>query len=396
MKTIAPSILAFVVCSMSSAPARGQAAAPEASSKPRVGHAVRSPEVLPDGRVTFRFRAPGAKEVSVVREGEPRLSLTKDDRGIWSATTDKLAPDIYTYTFVVDGVAIADPANPLCKSIVNGGHESLVHVPGAAALAWEAGDVPHGTVHRHVHRSKVVGEAREYFVYTPPGYDAADKHCYPVLYLLHGVMDDASAWTTAGRADVIFDNLIAQRKVKPMLVVMPLGYGFANVADRMNEQFGGPALQKKFLDAMSAYLLDELIPAVEGGYRVAGDREARAIAGLSMGGAQALYIGLNHPDRFAWIGSFSGALVMYGGPYAKWFPDLSAEGRPKLRLVWISCGAGDFLLGVNRKFTDWLKSNGVRCTTVEPPGAHAWPVWRRNLIEFAPQLFQDKSDPARP
>jgi enterochelin esterase family protein len=395
MKIAWPTVAASLAIAILPASARAQATAPANPPKPRFGHAVRSPEVDADGRVTFRFRAPGAKEVAVFREGEPKLAMTRDDHGVWSATTDKLPPDFYTYTFVVDGVVLADPSNPLCKPIVSGGNESLVHVPGRASLPWEVNDVPHGTLHRHVHNSKVIGEAREFLVYTPPGYDAADPRRYPVLYLLHGVMDDATAWTTAGRADVILDNLVAQRKAKPMVVVMPLGYGFTNVPDRVGEQFGGPSVQKKFLDAMSGYVLGELIPAVEGSYRVAPDRDSRAIAGLSMGGAQALYIGLNHPDRFAWIGSFSGALTMYGGPYAKWFPGVVAESRPEVRLLWTSCGSADFLLGANRKFIDWLKSNGVRCTLTETPGAHAWPVWRRNLCDFASQLFQEKTVPAQ-
>jgi enterochelin esterase family protein len=366
----------------------GTPAQPEKGLPPRVGQTVRSPEVWPDGRVTFRFRAANAKSVSLVREGVKRLPLTKDDRGTWSVTTDPWPPDVYMYQFVVDGVVLADPANPAFRPVVTGGAESMVHVPGPSSLSWEPRDVPHGILHRHRERSKTIGELRDFWVYTPPGYDAVAQRTYPTLYLLHGVMDDASAWTTAGLAQTILDNLIADGGVKPMLVVMPLGYGFANVTDQIGMQFGGPATQKRIMDVLTHYVLDELMPLVEHAYKVTKDREARAIAGLSMGGAQALFIGLNHPARFAWVGAFSSALVMFGEPFTSWFPGLTAEANPRLRLLWIACGKEDFLLGVNRKYKAWLRLKGVPFIDFETPGAHAWPVWRRNLAEFAPLLFR--------
>jgi enterochelin esterase family protein len=387
-----PLVLALVAVGILAAPGRGQAPQPENRPQPRMGHAVRSPQVQPDGRVQFRFHAPNAKQVFLAREGMPRLAMSKDDRGTWSITTDVLQPDLYCYQFVVDGVVLADPANPMCKPIVTGGHESIVHVPGPASLSWEPQDVPHRTLHRHVYQSRVLGEARPLLVYTPPGYDPAAAQTYPVLYLLHGVMDDETAWTTAGQTHVILDNLIARRKARPMLVVMPLGYGFPNVPDRMREQFGAPAGQQKIMDALTRLLLDEVIPQVERDYRVTRDREARAIAGLSMGGSQALSIGLNHRDRFAWIGSFSGALIMYGQPFGKWFPDLKVRADSRVRLLWLACGTEDFLLGVNRNYKEWLKTNEVPFTAVETPGAHAWQVWRRNLTEFVPLLFQPRAD----
>jgi enterochelin esterase-like enzyme len=365
-----------------------QATQPKELQRPRVGQAVRSPVVQADGRVIFRFRAPGATKVSLARDGLKLVAMTKDAQGVWSITTDPLAPDLYLYQFVVDGVVMADPANPLSKPVVTGGAESIVHVPNVAAESWEPHDVPHGVLHRHCNPSKIIGEDREFWVYTPPGYDPSAGKTYPVLYLLHGVMDDASAWTTAGRAHVILDNLIAAGKAKPMLVVMPFGYGLTNVPDRMAEQFGPPRTQRKIMDVFSRYLIEELIPNVEREYRVAKDRDARAIAGLSMGGAQALFIGLNHPDRFSWIGSFSGALIMYDKPFEKWFPSLTAKTNPPVQLLWVACGTQDFLLGTNRKFQDWLKSNKIAFTAVETSGSHAWTVWRRNLIEFAPLLFR--------
>jgi enterochelin esterase-like enzyme len=359
---------------------------------PRFGSMVRSPEVHPDGRVTFRFRAPHAKQVGLARSGMRGVAMQKDDSGVWSVTTAPLPPGFYDYRFAVDGVSLIDPANPLLATKVMGNHESIVHVPGPASLSWERSDVPRGTLHRHSYLSKVVGEEREFTVYTPPGYDPVGDKKYPVLYLLHGVTDDATAWTTVGRAHVILDNLIAQGKAKPMLMVFPFGYGFPNVPDRVGELFQAGIDQKKLMDAFAVTLLDEVIPQVERAYRVTADREARAIAGLSMGGSQALYIGLNHADRFAWVGSFSGAFVMYGGQFSKWFPHADAIGRPPTRLLWIGCGTEDFLFGANRAGKDWLKSKSVTFTAVETPGGHVWHVWRRNLTEFAPLLFREKAE----
>jgi enterochelin esterase-like enzyme len=349
---------------------------------------VRSPEVQKDGRVTFRFRAPNAKDVLVARDGAPRAAMKKDDQGVWSLTTDPLPPDVYPYSLVVDGTMLADPSNPLVKPIVMGGNQSLVHVPGPPELSWEVNDVPHGTLHRHFYRSAIAGEGRDFYVYTPPGYETG-KEEYPVLYLLHGITDDASAWTTAGRAHVILDNLIARGQARPMLVVMPLGYAFPNVAADLFKLFRDKAMQRQGMEKFSATVLDELVPQVEKAYRVARGRESRAIAGLSMGGAQSLYIGLNHPDAFGWIGSFSGAFVMYGDDYAGDFPSLSSETAARFRLIWLACGTEDFLIASHRKLEGWLKEKGVAFRSKETPGAHTWMVWRRYLTELAPLLFRE-------
>jgi enterochelin esterase family protein len=274
-------------------------------------------------------------------------------------------------------------------AIVMGGNSSLVHVPGPPELSWELKEVPRGTLHRHFYRSAVAGEERDFYVYTPPGYDPAGEVEYPILYLLHGITDDASAWTTAGRAHVILDNLIAEEKARPMLVVMPLGYGFPNIARDLFKLFGDPAMQRQSLEKFSATVLDELVPQVEKAYRVAGDRDSRAIAGLSMGGAQALHIGLNHPDRFGWVGSFSGAFVMYGDDYARHFPKLDGEAASRLRLLWLACGKEDFLIEPHRKFEGWMKEKGVKFHSKETPGAHTWMLWRRYLTEVAPLLFRE-------
>ena len=183
-----------------------------------------SPEVHPDGRVTFRLRAPNAKEVVLRCEGTKGGPMEKGAGGVWSMTTEPLKPDIYAYSFQVDGLHTIDPANPLLKyNLLN--TDSQVHVPGPATLPWEINNVPHGVIHRHLYRSAIVGDECPFLVYTPPGYDPAAKEPYPVLYLLHGYSDAEDAWISVGRANIILDNLIAQGKAKPMLIVMPLGYG---------------------------------------------------------------------------------------------------------------------------------------------------------------------------
>ncbi len=383
------SLIALSACLFSLTPAVSSGQEPPRTRPRGPMTPVRSPEVQKDGRVTFRFRAPNAKDVVVARDGAPPAPMKKDDQGLWSLTTDPLQPDVYPYSFRVDGTMLADPSNPLVKPIVMGGNQSLVHVSGPPELSWEINDVPRGTLHRHFYKSGIVGEGREFYVYTPPGYDPAGKEEYPVLFLLHGITDDATAWTTAGRAHVILDNLIARGQAKPMLVVMPLGYAFPNVADDVFKLFGDRPRQRESLEKFSATVLDELMPRVERSYRVAAGRDSCAIAGLSMGGAQALFIGLNHPDRFGWIASFSGAFVMYSDKFASEFPSLEPATASPFRLVWIACGTEDFLLARHRQFLDWLKGKGVAFRSKETPGAHTWMVWRRYLTELAPLLFRE-------
>jgi enterochelin esterase family protein len=207
-----------------------------------------------------------------------------------------------------------------------------------------------------------------------------------VLYLLHGYSDDARAWTEVGRAHVILDNLIAQGKARPMVVVMPLGYGAPEIVSRSGPPLRDPELRRRNYDRFRDALIGEMIPQVERNYRVLTDRVSRAIAGLSMGGAESLYIGLNALDRFAWIGAFStGGL---GEEFDKTFPALDAKANAQLRLLWVGCGTEDRLIELNRKFREWLKSREVRHAWVETPGAHTWMVWRRYLAEFVPLLFR--------
>ena len=347
---------------------------------------VVSPEVQPDNRVTFRFRAPNVKEVALSLEGAPKdLAMQKDGQGVWSVTTEPLVPDFYGYSFVSDGVHLIDPSNQLMKpNLLN--TTSQVHVPGAS-LPWEVGDVPHGEVHHHFYKSAVVGDQRDFYVYTPPGYDGRGKQTYPVLYLLHGFSDDASGWTAVGRANVILDNLIAQGKTKPMLVVMPLGYGAPEI---LLGGFGGfsrsPGLRDRNFAKFSEALLGEVMPRVESAYLVNKGRNSRAIAGLSMGGSESLLTGLNNLDKFAWVGALSSGGIPE--EFDKDFPNLDAKANSQLKVLWIACGVDDRLIELNRKLRSWLEARGVHKLDVETPGAHTWMVWRRNLVAFSGLLFR--------
>ncbi len=355
---------------------------------PRIFRAVRSPEVHADDRVTFRFHAPSAKSVLLSLDDGTPMKMDMDGRGSWSLTTVSLVPDFYTYFFIVDGVPTADPSNTLAMEVAVGGHESILHVPGPDSLSWEARDIPHGTLHQHEYTSRALSESRQYWVYTPPGFDPASQQRYPVLFLLHGVMDTGTAWITAGRANVILDNLINRGQAKPMIVVFPLGYGFPDFPDRVGDLLLNAVNQRKVMEVVAATLLDEIGPQVEKIYPVEKGRESRAIAGVSMGGAQAMQIGLNHLDSFAWIGSFSGAIPMFAEGSVAFFPHLDAAVNQRLRLFWVAIGTEDFLLESNREFGAWLESKGVLFAKVETPGAHGWPVWHRHLAAFLPLLFK--------
>jgi enterochelin esterase-like enzyme len=344
-----------------------------------------SPEVHPDNRVTFRFRAPNIKEAAISLEGIPKpIPMQKDDQGVWFLTTDPLAPDYYGYSIVADAVTLFDPSNHAIKPNFLY-RASELHVPGPPSLPWEIANVTHGEIHHHFYRSAVVGDDRDFFVYTPPGYDPRAKQTYPVLYLLHGFSDDASAWTAVGRANVILDNLIAQGKAKPMLVVMPLGYGAPEVL-LPDSGFRDPDIWQRNLDKFREALLTEVLPRVEAAYPVIKDRNSRAIAGLSMGGSESLLTGLNNLDKFGWIGAFSSG----GLPddFAKAFPSLDSKSTEQLHLLWIACGTDDHLIEINRKFRAWLASKSIKHTDIETPGYHTWMVWRRNLIEFSSLLFR--------
>src|SRR5262249_10779214 len=340
-------------------------------TQPGRGPAVRSPEVSSDGKITFRLRAPNAKEVAVTGIGE-RLPMTKDAQGVWSATTGVLKADIYTYSFNVDGLSMLDPSNKLQKSSYTGPGQSMVHVPGHDV--WERADGPHGNVTHHFYKSAIIGDQRDYYVYTPPNYDPNRAAPYPVFFLLHGLGDDARGWNDVGAANVILDNLINSGKAQPMIMVNTLGYG--------NPDGPSGAMRPDMIPTFAKALVEEVLPQVERNYRASRDRTQHAIAGLSMGGAETVYTALHYSDRFAYAGSFSGAFVMYpranppappsegagrGGrgqmppmsteDFEKSFAGLNgAKINSDLRVFWIACGTDDGLIGINRQFATWLDS----------------------------------------
>ena len=345
---------------------------------------VVSPEVSAEKKVTFRFRAANAKDVEVRCEGFKPAKMAFSD-GAWSYTSEPMEPDIYIYSFYVDGLRVLDPVNPLMKyNLLQS--DSEVHVPGPKTLPWEVNDVPHGVLHRHAYHSVIAGDNREYFVYTPPGYDAAAKKRYPTLYLLHGFSDDASAWSTVGCANVILDNLIAEGKAKPMIVVMPLGYGNLEVV--WARQGRNEDMRKRSVEKFHEILVKETIPMVEKEYRIQADRNSRAIAGLSMGGNEAFSVGLNELDKFASICGFSAGGM--GMDFDLQFPRLDEKANKQIKLLWAGCGEQDGLMKPNKRFEEWLTEKKITHIWKTIPGQHSFRVWRRNLAEVATLLFQDK------
>jgi enterochelin esterase-like enzyme len=350
--------------------------------------ALKSPEVHPDRTVTFRYKDPNAKTVLLRLEGRADpIPLTRDEAGLWALTTEPLSPENYGYRLIVDGVALMDPMDGNIRPNLQN-PSSVAPVPGTPAMLWERTDVPHGEITHHLYRSKKVNDNsqadRDLWVYTPPGYDQKRKDKYPVLYLLHGYSDDASGWWASGQANFILDNMIAQGKVKPMVIVMPLAYGTMDMIYKgWNVWTGDYALPIKNQEMFADQLIGEILPMAEARYNIARDPAHRAIAGLSMGGGHTLFIGLNHPDIFGYVGAMSSAVV------TKDF-DRFYAGRTKapLKLFWMSCGTEDGLITVNRTLGAWAKTNVKGEVSVnETPGMHTWLVWRENLITLAPLLF---------
>ncbi len=345
--------------------------------------ALQSPEVSPDHHVTFRILAPKAAEVTLTGDWlgtTPPPKLSKDERGIWSVTLGPFEPSIYIYSFTVDGMAIPDPINPHIKLRARTSG-SLLEVKDDSPAFWEPRDVPHGKVEINWEKSKAIaGETRAIWIYTPPDY-AKSTRPYPVLYLLHGSNDTAAGWTMAGNANFVMDNLLAERKVAPMIVVMPFGHA---TPFGVPVPPGGMSNDALFED----YLLKDVIPTVEAAYRVAPGRQNRAIAGLSMGGGQSLRIGLGHLDLFTAVGSFSGAVP---GDFETRFAALLKDAKgsnDKLTALWIGCGRQDSLFGRSKSLSDLLTKYEVRHTFHASEGVHNYTVWRKYLAEYAPLLFR--------
>jgi enterochelin esterase-like enzyme len=361
--------------------ARAQAPAPPPVPPPPPLTYV-SPEIHPDSTVTFRLRAPNAQKVDVTLEGTV-MPMQQDADGMWTATSPVLAPEIYSYRFVVDGTPLLDPRNAnIVSNLLSPSNDLLI--PGTPAMPWEPQAIPHGVLQHHFYTSQVVlglpNNQSDYYVYTPPGYSEKSHQRYPVLYLLHGFSDGADGWSSVGKANLILDSLIASGNAKPMIVVMTLGYGTMAVLKPGRT----PEINSQNIDLFGKALVTEVIPQVEANYHVSKKREDRAIAGLSMGGHESLVIGLNHPELFAWIGTFSAGL---NAKTVSELPTTSAA-KANLRLLWMACGVDDGLLKPNQAMIASLKAQGYAVTAVETPGHHQWPVWRDNLIHFTPLLFQ--------
>ena len=379
------------------APATAAKAVDSAAPTPLVAAPPTYPVVAPDGSATFHLVLPTAQKVELHLEGhKDAFPLEKSASGDWTVTVPALAPQLYSYSFSVDGTDVLDPHNTFIKTSFFS-NQNVFTVPGHPAMPWEPSSVPHGVVNHHYYHSDIVGIDSQYYVYTPPGFDPHSSQKYPVLYLLHGYSDDPSAWTFMGRANLILDNLIASGKAKPMIVVMPWGYGDMHIITNGWQSWRDPALVMSNFKHFGEALYREVMPAVKQQYPISDNREDHAIAGLSMGGAETLLIGLNHTDDFAYIGAFSaGGIGMPSGltdkHYEPIFPAITPQTAPaiqtKLKLLWIACGTEDGLNTPNQAFIAWLNQQGLKSTAIHTPGMHAWMVWRDNLSNFAPLLFQ--------
>jgi enterochelin esterase family protein len=302
--------------------------------------------------------------------------MTRNEDGVWSVTLGPAEPDIYEYSFVVDGLQIVDPSNSWLKVWLRNA-KNLVEIPGEEPMFFQEQKVPHGTVHIHKYQSKTLGVTRGLYVYTPPGYERNQKTKYPVLYLLHGMGDSEDTWTVVGRVNVIVDNLLAKNKVRPMVVVMPYGHTPSAPPDmRSIGNYG----------AFEKDLIEDVAPYVRKNYHVSSNRKDRAIAGLSMGGGQALSVGLGNLELFGWVGAFSSAV-----PRGRKLDNLLAKSEVinnKLHLLWVGCGRKDFLFKSNQNLIERLKADNIKHVAHITDGAHEWRLWRRYLNELVPLLFK--------
>jgi enterochelin esterase-like enzyme len=369
-----------------------------------------TPSIHPDRSITFTFKAPDAGSVQVAGGdglGLGPFPMTKGADGTWSVTTPPSVPGFHYYWLVLNGVSVNDPSSETYFGY--GKETSGIEVPEAGAGYYAITDVPHGEVRAKWYLSKTTGEWRRAFVYTPPGYDKSPSTRYPVLILQHGSGENETGWTRQGKAQFILDNLIAAGKARPMIVVMDRGY--ATRPGTQASMVGSNAWLQNLQVAFSSFeevILHDLIPMIDASYRTIPDREHRAMAGLSMGGMQTLFITLQHLDKFAYIGSFSGPIVprlnagnitadniqaetfdtkkAYGGAFA----DPSAFNK-RVRLLWLGVGSAEperFRVGISGA-VEALRAAGVRVEYFESNGtAHEWQSWRRDLHDFAPRLFR--------
>lgn len=341
------------------------------------------PQILPDSRVIFRIKAPDAQKVQI--DLGKKYDTQKDTGGYWMVTTDSISEGFHYYSLIIDGVAVADPSSETFYGM--GREASGIEIPFAGDAYYALKDVPHGDIRIENYFSTVTRSWREMYVYTPPGYDAAINQKYPVLYILHGGGEDERGWAMQGKANLILDNLIAEGKAKPMLIVMPdanIGMGGFSAA-------GIESSMKMF----EAEMKQSIIPFVEKNYRALTDAKNRALAGLSLGGIHTLYTGVNNTDMFSYLGVFSSGWIVpmmnstADAQYA--FMKANADKiNNNLKLFWLSQGGKDDIAYKNGQIMlgklDELK---IKHTYYQYPGGHTWPVWRNDLYNFAPLLFKN-------
>jgi enterochelin esterase family protein len=361
------------------------------------------PRVDSESRVQIRFKAPDASKVRVNFWSGPKAEMEKQADGFWTFTTPPMAPGLHYYTVIVEGAEVSDPGS----TAYFGGSKwaSAVEVPEAGATYYSPQNVPHGQVREVWYDSKVTGTWRRALVYTPPGYDTRPKERYPVLYLQHGGGEDESGWTRQGRANFILDNLIAAGKAKPMIVVMANGYARRAgqpVPDPRGMQPGSPEMRRAMQNMMGGFedeVTQVLIPFIDSTFRTIPDREHRAMAGLSMGGMQTFHVTFSHLDQFSYIGGFSGAANAFAGGNEKLDFKTAFNGAmadpvafsKRVHLLWIGIGTNEperMRQGI-LKLHGELEEAKIQHVFVQSPGTdHEWQTWRRNLLDFAPRLFQ--------
>ncbi|HEV2436168.1 MAG TPA: alpha/beta hydrolase-fold protein [Verrucomicrobiae bacterium] len=385
MKTV---IVAALLSVLVGAAALAQPGQPPADAKPAPSNVPggQFPKIDSERRAYFRIRAPEAKNVSVGLPGG--RAATEGADGLWTVTTDPLAPGFHYYSITVDGATVSDPASE--SYFGTGRMSSGIEVPSPGEDFYLPKDVPHGDIRAHYYFARSTGKIRRCFVYTPPGYDTNLTARYPVLYLQHGMGEDARGWPTQGRVGFILDNLIAEGKAEPMLVVMDDG-GITPGAMSGPRKDGRPM----FWDTFTHVLIEDIIPMIDSTYRSIPDRDHRAMAGLSLGGTQTMEITQAHLDDFAYIGIFS---APFGFPripegFHGLLGDPAAFAR-QVKVLFISIGTAEGgMTASGRNFHLALEKAGIKHVYYESQGtAHEWQTWRRSLYHFAPLLFQTTQD----
>lgn len=357
------------------------------------GQEIKSPEINNDNTVTFKLYAPKAEEVKLAGDWiQGTEAMIKDDKGLWSYTTAVMPSNLYSYSFLVDDVRVIDPNNVYADRDV-ATLSNIFIIKGGNGDLYSVNKVPHGSVTRRWYESPGNEMLRRITIYTPPGYEDG-KEKYPVLYLLHGMGGDEEAWMALGRTSQILDNLIAEGKAKPMIVVMTNG----NVAQEAAPGESSIGLQKPnfmlphTMDGKMEETFKDVIKFIEDNYRVIANKSGRAIAGLSMGGYHSLHISRYYPETFDYIGLFSPAINPREDVESIVYKDidesLKAQYKNGVKLYWIAIGKTDFLYKQVADYRQKLDSFGIEYIYYESEGGHTWSNWRDYMIEFVPQLFR--------